>query len=361
VHTQDVDMGLSLREQIERFDQAGIEPRFGEYWADRLEEWLAAVLPRGAAERYEDIGSAESGPIGGPRADETVLEWTERYRAGVQACCFPTDKLSAEYLRSAPGRSEADVLALLRLFLFEESGFGGDADLAHRVLFEDKDRAASQRLPAEYRARLLPWVFGGVKPYPSIRWVLDLLPHWPQRAIDAITGYLRAYEQLLPEPRSQGLFDAIAVIRARWIEDLSTGTEALFQLSPRDLELLAAALYRSLGYTVQVTPPSRDGGRDVIATRQAAGQCEIVNIECKTHTSPIGVGYVRQLRGVIERHGVNRGVLVTIGTFTRGARMECNSDSRLELLDGAALIQLLNANFGPNWIEKRDGICYGLT
>jgi restriction endonuclease Mrr len=85
------------------------------------------------------------------------------------------------------------------------------------------------------------------------------------------------------------------------------------------------------------------------------------NIECKTHTSPVGVRYVRQLRGVIERQRVNRGVLVAIGTFTRGARLESNGDSRLELLDGAALVQLLNANFGPDWVENRDRICWGMA
>jgi len=354
-------MGLSLQEQMDKFDQAGTEPRFGEYWAGRLEEWLAAVLPPGAAERYEGVGSGGPRPDGGPRDDENVAQWTERYRAGVQACCFPTDDLSAEYLQSVPGRGDADILAVLRLFLFEESRFGADAERLHRALFEDKDPAALDRLPAEYRRRLLQSAFGSIRPYPSIRWVLDLLPHWPQRAIDAITGYLRAYEQLLPEERSLGLFDAIAVIRARWIEDLSAGTGALFRLSPRDLELLAAALYRSLGYDVQVTPPSRDGGRDVIAARQTVGQREVVNIECKTHASPVGVQYVRQLRGVVERHCVNRGVLITIGTFTRGARRECDSDSRLELLDGAAFTQLLNANFGPDWAEKRDRICWALA
>jgi hypothetical protein len=40
------------------------------------EEWLATVLPPGAYERNEDIGSGEAGPHDGPGEDETFLEWT---------------------------------------------------------------------------------------------------------------------------------------------------------------------------------------------------------------------------------------------------------------------------------------------
>jgi len=188
---------------------------------------------------------------------------------------------------------------------------------------------------------------GNAMPRPSIRWVLDLLPHAPQQAIDAITGYLNVYRWVRPDGRSDGLLDAAAIIRARWIDDLATGTEALFRLSPRELEMLVGALYLELGYTVELTPPSRDGGRDVIAARQTPGQREVIDIECKTHTSPVGVEYVRQLRGVTARHGANRGVLVTIGRFTRGARQETCDENRLELIDGATLIQMLNATPRP--------------
>jgi Restriction endonuclease len=120
---------------------------------------------------------------------------------------------------------------------------------------------------------LMMWMGGNAKPHPSIRWALDLLPHSPQQAIDAITGHLNVYREVRPEGRSLGLLDAVAIIRTRWIDDPTTGTEALFRLSPRELEVLVAALYQKLGYTVELTPPSRDGGRNVIATRKAPGQC----------------------------------------------------------------------------------------
>ncbi|MFG2015668.1 restriction endonuclease [Actinomadura geliboluensis] len=355
--------GLSLVEQSEEFKESGTEPRVSSYWSGRLEEWLAAVLPSGAYERYEHFESDDTDPDDGdgPGDDETLLEWTERRRAGVQAWSFPTDELRAEYLQTVSSRHEVDVLALLRLFLFDESCFGGDSEHLHQAIYVHEDLSALDYLPPEYRRRLMMWMGGNAKPHPSIRWALDLLPHAPQQAIDAITGYLNVYRMVRPEGRSQGLLDAAAIIRARWVDDLSTGAGALFRLSPRELEVLVAALYKELGYSVELTPPSRDGGRDVIAVRKTPGQCEVVEIECKTHTSPVGVRWVRQLRGVIDRHGANRGVLVAISRFTRGAYKEASDDSRLEVIDGTTLIKMLNASFGPLWIEDREWICRGLV
>jgi hypothetical protein len=59
MHSNDMGTGLSLIEQVEEFIKSGVEPRAGDYWSGRLEEWLTAVLPHGAAERYEDIESDE--------------------------------------------------------------------------------------------------------------------------------------------------------------------------------------------------------------------------------------------------------------------------------------------------------------
>ncbi|WP_328383484.1 restriction endonuclease [Micromonospora zamorensis] len=350
--------GLSLDSQIDELIKSKVEPRIGIAWEGRLEDWLSAVLPPGAYERYEWIhrGGMEE-PEGGPGEDETVLEWTERRRAGVQSWSFPTDALRTEYLETVAQRDEVDVLSLLRLFLFEESCFGSDTEHLHQAIHLHKDLSVLDSLPMEYRNRLMMWISGSAKPHPSIRWVLDLLPHSPQQAIDAITGYLNAYRGLRPNDRSIGLLDAVAVIRARWIDDLTNRAEALFRLGPRDMEELVAALYKKLGYNIELTPPSRDGGRDVLAVREVPGQREVIEIECKTHTSPVGVEYVRCLRGVIERNRTNRGVLVAIGRFTRGAYREAAADSRIELIDGEALMQMLNANFGPLWVEDRAWIC----
>jgi hypothetical protein len=149
-------MRLSLKEQVEELRQSGVLPLLLSSWDGRLEEWLVAVLPAGAAEHYGDDGLEEAWEVDGPRDDETVQEWTDRRRDGVHSWPFPTDVLRSEYLASVVSRPEADVLALLRLFLFEDSCFGFDSDLLYEALYVQRDPVQA-RLPAEYWRRLDWW------------------------------------------------------------------------------------------------------------------------------------------------------------------------------------------------------------
>ena len=77
VHTHGMSAGLSLSDQIAQFRKSGIEPQVGSVWSGRLEEWLSAVLPPGAAEHYGAIRHDEEEPGDGPPYGETVVEWTD--------------------------------------------------------------------------------------------------------------------------------------------------------------------------------------------------------------------------------------------------------------------------------------------
>ncbi|MFF1819714.1 restriction endonuclease [Kribbella sp. NPDC058245] len=350
---------MSLAAQVKELREAGLAHRLRLCWDGRLDEWLRTVLPAGAAERHEERLDDDFWDAQDLGEDESVQQWTDRLRAGYHFWCFPSAEVRQEYLSSVSSRSEDEVRALLRLFLFEESSFARDSETLYQALHWDYDVVMSP-LPVEYRRRLHFWLGGAAKPHPSIRWVRDLLPHAPGQAIHAIAGYLNVYREIRPEGRSQGLLDAISIIRARYVDDLTAGTDALYDVSPRELERLVAALYRELGYAVQLTPPSRDGGRDVVARRMSPGRTELIEIECKAHTAAVGVEIARQLQGVVARSGASRGVLVAIGRFTRGAVAAAADDSRLELVDGATLVRLLNEVFGPMWLEDRSWICDGL-
>lgn len=161
-----------------------------------------------------------------------------------------------------------DVLALLRLFLFENTRF--DAD--HRVLNTVIDNLNDVDQPTtEYEQRLLRSIGGSAWPHPGVRWCLDLLPYAPRAAMDVIFAYTQAHFGVLPDGRLDGLLDARSIIRERWLGSTPDSRHSLFELSPRDLERVAAALYAKLGYQVHLIPPSRDGGRDVVARRTDQG------------------------------------------------------------------------------------------
>lgn len=300
----------------------------GTDWNGLLDEWISSIL---APEK-------------------------ERRKDAIQDWSFPTDILRDEYLESIENRSQDEVVSLLRMFLFENVTFGADDRIMKSVLKNQRGDLA--KLPPEYEHRLLRSLSDNFHAHPGVRWSLDLLPWRPNSAINVINAYLEAYFGLLPDGRIEGLFDAVAIIRARWITPSGNDICRLRELSPRDFERLIAALYAKLGYQVTLTPERSDGGRDVEATKQLAGQNDYAFIECKAHSNPIGVKEVRSLLGVVSTEHANRGILMTTSRFTRGAIKLAQDDRRLELVDGDSLTNLLNSEFGPLWHQKLESIVY---
>lgn len=111
----------------------------------------------------------------------------------------------------------------------------------------------------------------------------------------------------------------------RVLDRIYQAPKALYKLSPRQFEELIAEIVSELGFTdVELTPGSRDKGRDVVATKRVNGIPLLFAFECKQQAPnrKVGLGVVRSLLGTVT-HAVSRanvGVLVTTSTFTRGAQ-----------------------------------------
>ncbi len=101
-----------------------------------------------------------------------------------------------------------------------------------------------------------------------------------------------------------------------------TNRAALYKLSAREFETLVAELFRQEGFATELTPETRDGGCDVIATKNILGVPFMLLIECKKYSikNPVGVSLVRSLLGVQEDKKANKAVLVTTSRFTKSAR-----------------------------------------
>jgi superfamily II DNA or RNA helicase len=120
-------------------------------------------------------------------------------------------------------------------------------------------------------------------------------------------------------------------------------TASLLAISPENFEVLVGTLYKRLGYGVRMTQRSRDGGIDLIVTREMDGVSLKLAIQCKRFASPVGVEYARELLGVVNHDAtITKGILVSASTFTEECRHFCESNGQLELMDGATLIRLIN-------------------
>lgn len=145
----------------------------------------------------------------------------------------------------------------------------------------------------------------------------------------------------------------IATLEPVWrqiTQMLAADPNALFHLTPQQLEELVAASYERAGYDeVILTPRSGDLGRDVIAIRK--GWCSVRIIDQVKAYKPghvVTANDVRALLGVL--HGdrnASKGVVTTSSTFA--PRLATDPfvapfvPYRLELVDGEALnARLLN-------------------
>lgn len=125
--------------------------------------------------------------------------------------------------------------------------------------------------------------------------------------------------------------------QAQW----RTGREQIVflkTLSPQDFEQFIARLYARLGYRVQVTGGSHDGGIDLVAQRDGRRHY----IQCKRYsTRQVPVGAVRDFYGAMaDKAASGKGFFVTTSTFTLEAERFAQGKP-LELIDGLKLTEYI--------------------
>ena len=292
--------------------------------------------------------------------------WLERIVARnpppVVDYAFACSNHRSEFLAQISEYSEDLVRIVLRGFLFPSGTFGLDRTY-HEALksWRGTGDSPSESEFVRRRERYFTLVDGGVvrptpPPWEGNTWVLDLLPHFPRQALEGLRAYFLAHAQHLPDGRLNGLDDATAIVRARYIT-VGIGPHralaALRSLDPREFEHLVERLYHARGYATTLTRRSRDGGYDVMATCDDPGRREHLLIECKLWEKKVGVRVVRQLLGTVAERGARGGVLVTTSSFTRDA-IDFGRDNRLDLVASDALLELLNEHLGARWPERID-------
>lgn len=139
------------------------------------------------------------------------------------------------------------------------------------------------------------------------------------------------------------LTQAVEATQHQWttvIGGLLKDPDSIYKMHPRRFEELVAELLSARGFDVQLTPPSGDGGRDILASKETDLGRLLHLVECKRYAPhrPIGVGLVTTLYGTVETERATNGVLVTTSRFTKGAIQKASQlEYRIDLKDYEAL------------------------
>jgi hypothetical protein len=130
------------------------------------------------------------------------------------------------------------------------------------------------------------------------------------------------------------------------VERLRACPESIYDLSPREFEELLAELLVGMGWEVELTRQTRDGGKDLLAYYPTEMGRILCLVEAKKYRRDrkIGVGLVRNLYGTLCDHQASSAVLVTTSSFSPDAReFQQKHEHRLSLRDYADLVQ---------WIQR---------
>lgn len=106
------------------------------------------------------------------------------------------------------------------------------------------------------------------------------------------------------------------------LNELNKNPTDLYQLSPRKFEELIAEIFMRKGYDVELTPATRDGGKDIYVARKDDFGSFLYLVECK-HYDPshkVGVSVIRDLYGVLSKERATYGIVVTTSDFTKPAQ-----------------------------------------
>jgi hypothetical protein len=101
------------------------------------------------------------------------------------------------------------------------------------------------------------------------------------------------------------------------IEKLKRKPDELFKISPRQFEEVIADILADMGMEVELTPATRDGGKDILAymtTEMGKFLC-LVEAKRYSQTRPVDVSLVRALFGTLVDHKATSGMLVTTSSF----------------------------------------------
>ena len=172
-----------------------------------------------------------------------------------------------------------------------------------------------------------------------------------------LRGDIYSIDQKLILPEQQLIADVkprFILANEAIIERLRHQPSSIYDLPPRKFEELIADLLSDLGYEVELTPTTRDGGKDILAYMTTPHGKLLCLVEAKRYRRdrPIGVELVRQLYGTLTDAEASSAMLVTTSSFSQDAMaFQQRHKYKLALRDYGHVVEWI-AGYG----DRRQGL-----
>jgi restriction system protein len=120
------------------------------------------------------------------------------------------------------------------------------------------------------------------------------------------------------------------------IAKLKREPAGLYKITPRKFEELLADLLKDMGWDVELTKATRDGGKDILASQQTAVGRILCLVEAKRYREDrkIGIDLVRSLYGTYTDYQASCAMLVTSSSFSADAKkFQAKHEHQISLRD----------------------------
>lgn len=137
------------------------------------------------------------------------------------------------------------------------------------------------------------------------------------RFCDELVNLIDNDRLVLPE----SVIACMEEINAEFLQYLSKNPRRIHATTPRQFEIVVAELLKSSGFEVEVTPPSKDGGIDILAASKSEVGTFLTIVECKKYSEvrPVPIGVIRAAYGLKQHHKASNALVVTTSRFTKVA------------------------------------------
>lgn len=114
----------------------------------------------------------------------------------------------------------------------------------------------------------------------------------------------------------------ILIVDGELVNYFKNNPDKVYELSPRQFEELVAGILTDLGYSVELTAQSADGGIDIFATQKSVIGESLLIVDCKRYApnNRVGVEIVRSIFGICEQRRATMAMIATTSFFTKPAQ-----------------------------------------
>jgi HJR/Mrr/RecB family endonuclease len=140
--------------------------------------------------------------------------------------------------------------------------------------------------------------------------------------LSALDGQVYDLKQSQESKIIQAVRPQIVTFSGELALQLKKSPDKLHDVTSRQFEQLIADIFDDMGWEVELTKATRDGGRDILAHLDTGAMKMLCLIEAKKHRKdrPVGVQLVRNLYGTFCDEQANSAMLVTTSYFTEDAK-----------------------------------------